>query len=127
MKQAGFSLLETLVAFAILAIVLTIIMQIFSGGARASRQSYEYAQATTIAESKLAEMKLGLTKKGAGVVMDKYRWKSSLKKAHYDDLSIHKDRDAEFVLYDLKVTIEWESRSKLRHIDLKTVVLRKRQ
>ncbi|NCA71662.1 MAG: prepilin-type N-terminal cleavage/methylation domain-containing protein [Sphingobacteriia bacterium] len=51
--QRGFSLLEVLVAFAILAISLGVLMQIFSQAARATVLSAQYSRAASLAESKL--------------------------------------------------------------------------
>lgn len=52
--QAGFSLLEVLVAFAILALSLGILMQIFSTSGRAAVLGDHYARAAELAESTLA-------------------------------------------------------------------------
>jgi general secretion pathway protein I len=53
---AGFSLLEVLVAFAILAVSLAVIVQIYQTGLRGAALVEEYAQATQLAESRLAEV-----------------------------------------------------------------------
>ena len=51
--QRGFSLLEVLVAFAILAITLGVLMNIFSRASRTAILSSQYSQAAALAESKL--------------------------------------------------------------------------
>ncbi len=53
-RQAGFTLLEVLVAFTILAMALGVLMQIFSRGVNGAILSDRYARASTLAESKLA-------------------------------------------------------------------------
>ena len=50
----GFSLLEVLVAFAILALSLGVLMQLFSGGVRNTLVSDGYSRAVELAESTLA-------------------------------------------------------------------------
>lgn len=52
--QRGFSLLEVLVAFAILSIALGVLLQIFATGMRNVGLSEEYSQAALYAESILA-------------------------------------------------------------------------
>ena len=53
-RQRGFSLLEVLVAFAILAITLGALMEIFSRASLATIVSSRYSQAASLVESKLA-------------------------------------------------------------------------
>jgi general secretion pathway protein I len=53
-KQQGYSLIEVLVAFTILAMALTVLLKIFSAGLRNVAAAGEYAQALSIAEAELA-------------------------------------------------------------------------
>ena len=52
----GFSLLEVLVAFTILAMLLGALFQVFSGGLHAARAGDRYTRATVIAQSTLAAL-----------------------------------------------------------------------
>ncbi len=54
-RQAGFSLLEVLVAFAILTLCLGVLLRIFGGGDRLSGLLDEHARAVVLAESLLAD------------------------------------------------------------------------
>ncbi len=54
-RVAGFSLLEVLVAFAILALVGTALFRLFSGGLGNAAAADEYSRAVLVAESVLAE------------------------------------------------------------------------
>jgi general secretion pathway protein I len=75
--QRGFSLLEILVAFSIMAISIGMLLSIFSSGLRNASASEEYTAAVQIAEAMIAgpgiEMPLQ-PGQSAGVVDDKYRW-----------------------------------------------------
>ncbi len=51
--QAGFSLLEILVAFAVLALTLGVLLRIFGGGTRTAATVDEYTRALTLGESLL--------------------------------------------------------------------------
>ena len=53
-KQRGYSLIEVLVAFTILAMALTVLLKIFSAGLRNVDAAGEYARAVSIAEAELA-------------------------------------------------------------------------
>lgn len=76
-RQGGFSLLETLVAFSILAICLGSLLRIFGGGGRAALLTDEYARGLTVAESLLAslgaETELALGRR-QGIVAGTIRW-----------------------------------------------------
>jgi general secretion pathway protein I len=53
-SQRGFSLLEILVAFVLLALAMAVLMQIFSSSLNGATVADRYAKATMLAESKLA-------------------------------------------------------------------------
>lgn len=74
----GFSLLEVLVAFTILAMLLGALFQVFSGGLHAARAGDSYTRATVIAQSRLAA--LGVEEAlqegtSSGSVDDTYHWR----------------------------------------------------
>jgi general secretion pathway protein I len=76
-KQRGFSLLEILVAFSILALSLGVLMQIFSGSLRNADVTRDQAQAVALAQSLLASAGVEVTLAAgerAGVLDDKFRW-----------------------------------------------------
>lgn len=78
MRQRGFSLLEILVAFTILALSLGILMQIFSGSLRNTDVTRDQAQAAVLARSLLAGMGLETTlapTDASGTFADKFRWR----------------------------------------------------
>lgn len=76
-RHKGFSLLEILVAFAIMAVALTIVLRIFGSGVNNAVVSEEYSIAVQIAESIMARtgvetpLQVGET---SGIEADKYEW-----------------------------------------------------
>lgn len=52
--DAGFTILEVLVAFVVLAVTLATLMQVFSGGLREAQVADEYARAAQFARARLA-------------------------------------------------------------------------
>jgi general secretion pathway protein I len=78
----GFSLLEILVAFIVLALAMTILMQIFSTSLVGASITDKYARATMLAESKLAAVGVEeVLKEGAsnGTVDEIYNWAIEIK------------------------------------------------
>lgn len=54
--ESGFTLLEVLVAFAVLAVMLVPILQVFGGGLGVTQTARGYAEGVLLARSKLAEL-----------------------------------------------------------------------
>jgi len=76
-KYKGFSLLEILVAFAIMAVALTIVLRIFGSGVNAAVVSEEYTLAVQIAESLMARLGVETPLQSgefSGTEGDKYDW-----------------------------------------------------
>lgn len=79
--QAGFSLLEVLVAFAIFAVSMGVLLQVFATGLRSVRLSAEYTRAALLAESVLAQ--IGVTEEleegeDGDEIDERYRWRSQV-------------------------------------------------
>ena len=117
-RNKGFTLIEVVVAFAILGVGLTVIIELFSGGLRLARASMEYTKAVNYARIKMEEF----TAKPAveegteeGESDDKtFRWQVAVKKV--DLLSIDKSVDYKppIELYQVKIDVFWKSGSKER-------------
>lgn len=74
----GFSLLEILVAFSIMAVALTIVLRIFGSGVNAAVVSEEYSIAVQIAESLMARVGVETPLEAGeinGVEADLYEWR----------------------------------------------------
>ncbi len=94
-RNKGFTLIEVVVALAILGIGLTVIIELFSGGLRLARASMEYTEAVNYARIKMEEItvKPGVEEgTQEGESEDKtFRWQVGVKKV--DLLSIDKSVD----------------------------------
>ncbi len=74
----GFSLLEILVAFSIMAVALTIVLRIFGSGVNAAVVSEEYSIAVQIAESLMARAGVEIPLEAgeiSGVEAEHYEWR----------------------------------------------------
>ncbi len=124
--NGGFTLLEVLVAFTVLAISLGVLFEIFSTGMRASRSAEEYTRATLHAESKLAT--IGIEQEleegeSSGEYGDGYAWHVGVRPYRLDE------EEAEGVAppieaYEVIVTVSWGRGSSDRSISLTTLRLK---
>lgn len=120
----GYTLVEVLVAFVILAMTLTVLFRIFSGGVRNIAVSADYARATLIAESRLAaagideELRAGET---SGVEADDFAWTRSV--TPYLPFPGYASPAKDLRAWNIMVTVEWPHADGRRRIDLSTVRL----
>jgi general secretion pathway protein I len=73
----GFTLMEVIVAFAVLSISLVMVMQLFSGGLQASRASCDYTRAVVHAKDKMEELTLE-PESGNGTFEDGFAWETEI-------------------------------------------------
>lgn len=97
--QNGFTLLEVLVAFTVLTLTLTAVLQIFSGGLRNSVTTRDYASALTLAQSQIARIGQDIPLRVGrqnGSDASGYAWQHAIaRKSAADGL----------ILYDVAVTV----------------------
>ncbi len=105
--RGGFTLLEVLIAFAILAVAMTALMQAFSQGLRGLERAEDYATAAMLARSKLAEVgPIIPIEEGehTGDFANGWQWQVVvLPYAGEDDVS---DESSALRLYNVQVAIE---------------------
>ena len=120
----GYTLIEVLVAFMILALALTVLLRIFSGGVRNVGVASGYAEAVLIGESRLATAGIDETLapgETSGVEGENFHWTRRVTRYEpSDNYATHvKGTHAYFVT----VTVTWPNGDNERSIDLSTVKL----
>ena len=126
-RSGGFTLLQVLVAFTVLAISLGVLFEIFSTGMRASRSAEEYTRATLLAESKLAA--IGITDaleegETTGDFGDGYyNWRVAVRPYRLDG-SEGEGPPPPIEAYEVVVTVAWGEGSSERSVSLTTLRLK---
>jgi len=121
--SAGFTLLEVLVALVILALTLSVIMRIFSGGLSNAALADDYSRAVLLAESRLAELGVQpLEGEARGEFDGKYRWRSNIHPWVDDTGALGVVQP--FRLMKIEVWVAWgEEGGRSREIGLSTLQL----
>lgn len=123
-QQLGFTLIEVLVAFMILAMSLSVIFRIFSDGLRNVAISEDYAQAMLVAEAQLASAGLdeplldGVT---AGKWDARFRWQRVVEP--YRPWEQDKALTVPLQAYRVTVSVDWSDAGQTRQVTLSSVRL----
>ncbi len=128
-KAQGFTLLEILVAFTLMALVVAVLMRVFSGGLQGIGLAENYARASSLAESKLAGVGSEVPLKAgevAGTEADKFRWKIAMQL--YDDNTASPapspiQTPMRVELFEVIVSVAWSEYGKDRQIAMTTLML----
>lgn len=127
----GFSLLEVLVAFVMLALILGTSMQIFSGGLRNISRVDEYQQAILLGQNKLASIGIETPLKiseSNGEFNDIYRWQLSIRPyltapTQTTDQAGVPAPTLPISLLEVEIQIFWNNNNQPRSANLKTLRL----
>jgi general secretion pathway protein I len=125
-RQGGFSLLEILVAFSIMALSLGVLLRIFGGAGRIAATADEYSRAIVVAESLLTTVGIetplrpGATR---GEVGEDYRWTLNVHPYLFDPGLLGGQQSLGFKPYWVELTVEWGEADDTRAFDLVTLRL----
>ena len=123
--QRGFSLIEILVAFMILAMSLTVVYRIFSSGLRNVALAEDYAEAVLVAEAQLSAIGIseplqrGVT---VGVWDERFRWRRIVDE--YVPWEQPRELTTELLAYRVTVSVDWEHAGRNRQVTLSSVRLK---
>ncbi|ANG63776.1 hypothetical protein A8C75_15700 [Marinobacterium aestuarii] len=121
-RQHGFTLLEVLVAFVILALSLGVILQIFSLTMRTTGSASAQQQALLLAESRLAELStLNELRSGRdqGPIDERFDWSSRVERFAFPDQELAVE--SFWVPYKIDVTVHWDGNQELTLTTLRLV------
>ncbi|WP_372866043.1 prepilin-type N-terminal cleavage/methylation domain-containing protein [Pseudomonas sp.] len=123
-RQAGFTLLEVLVAFVILALVMGVLTRILSLSMRSLETAGHYQQALQLAESQLAEVGARLTARRSehlqGRLQPPYRWRAEVVPYEFSNQSTL--LDSRVMPRLIRVTVSWGDRDS-QEVTLTTIRL----
>ena len=123
-RSRGFTLIEVLVALAVLALALGVLFQIFSTGLNNSRVAEAYAKATLLAQSKLAS--LGIEEslgegQNTGRFDEQFGWRIDIHSHEREEEPV--GQDAPLKPYEVVVTVYWGETDEERSVSLTTLRL----
>ena len=125
-KQAGFSLLEVLVAFALLILTLPVAYQLYRTTIQSSQLQHEYFVASTIAHNKMKELNpkdLIEDSSENGVEHDHYRWTRTIT-THVNDIEeVSLNSNINLLLKHIDVQVSWLNDKKTHDVDYQTAML----
>jgi len=119
----GFTLIEVVVAMAILSIGITVMIELFAGSLRLVRTSGEYTKAVNYARVKMEEITVKPTiNEGIeeGEFDGTYRWQVDVKRVDVLPPRIETDFKPPVELFQVKVNVLWKSGTKERSTVLET-------
>lgn len=130
-RPGGFTLIEVVVAMAILGIGLVAIIELFGGGLRLGRTSQDYTKAVGYARMKLEEVSLARSlEEGTqeGEFDRDFRWQMEVKKVELiPSRGIETDYQPPMQLYQVRIDVLWKAGSRERATGVETYRVFKRE
>ena len=125
-NQSGFSLLEVLVAFAILVLVLPAAYKLYRQTIHSTELQHEYFIASTIAHSKIKELNphdLTDDIEDQGIEHDYYHWKRTISTVKNSADEVETITKLNLLLKQIAVEVWWGANGKRHDVDFQTITL----
>jgi len=117
-SQAGFTLLEVLVAFTILCVAVVAVIQGFAQGLRLLRAAGDQQMAVLIADQKAREVIIPLEGREEGNESG-FDWERKISVVSAPDLT-RTPASAKWHVYQIDVTVRWGEKRRLEVVTLRT-------
>jgi general secretion pathway protein I len=121
--RGGFTLIEVVVAVAILSVALTVVIELFAGGLRLARVSEEYTKAVNYGRIKMEEIAVKpKMEEGSeeGKFDETFHWQVGVKKVDVLPIEKRPEFKVPVELFQIQVKVIWKSGSKERSSAVET-------
>jgi type II secretion system protein I len=119
-RAEGFTLLEVLVALAILSLAVVVSIQAFAGGLRLLKLSGEHQEAMLIADQKAREITSPTSGGTDSGTEGAYSWEREVKIVATPDLDVE-GRAVKWRVWEIDVRVKWGDRRQVSVATLRTV------
>lgn len=144
--RPGFTLLEVMVAMAILGISIVVIMELFSAGLKSAKASQDYTKIIMLARQKMDQLTIGRNLAegvdGGEFEGTPYRWQTEIKAYEPEDTgqdlaallsavlsgqagqgaaAFSSDKKPPFEIFEITTKVLWGDEKKPRSFELKTI------
>jgi general secretion pathway protein I len=116
-REAGFTLLEVIIALAILGVTFALAMQLLAAGVRSAKASEDYTHAALLARQKMGEIVMKSSFEGSadgGELGGGFRWVSEVQ-------PLPQEEELPALLYRVWVRVTWPGRRGEKSLDLTTL------
>ena len=119
-RASGFTLLEVLVALAVLSFAVVVSIQAFAGGLRLLKLSGEHQEAMLIADQKAREIVAPTSGGVESGTEGAYAWERQVKIVPTPDLDVE-GRSVKWRVWEVDVRVRWGDRRQVSLATLRTV------
>lgn len=134
-RQTGFTLLEVLVSFVLMAMAVVVIAQSFSGGLRNLARTDSYGIAALVADSQLAQVGIvypvevgefdqaDVEEDPESGLREKYHWSIAIEPYALELADETLETPVQQQLFQVKVNVDWEEGGERKHLQITSLRL----